>query len=147
MVAIVVAALTMLVGLSMPASTHGQASHPRTRSRAALLAKDGSGFDRSWNDFDITDNAVAAMLKAKPDSPVGVLADGTTPLTAFLPTDRAFQRLAESVTGKHVKTEKGVFTAVAGLGIDTVEAVLLYHVVPGAPRSPASRPVAATTWC
>ena len=72
------------------------------------------------------------MLKAKPDSPVGVLADGTTSLTAFLPTDRAFQRLAESVTGKHIKTEKGVFTAVAGLSIDTVEAVLLYHVVPGA---------------
>ncbi|GAA3571043.1 hypothetical protein GCM10022197_29390 [Microlunatus spumicola] len=133
MVAIVVAALTMLVGLSMPASAHGKTGHhPGTRSLAALLAKDGSGFDHNWNDFDITDNAVAAVLKAKPNSPVGVLADGTTPLTAFLPTDRAFQRLAESVTGKHIRTEKGVFTAVAGLGIDTVEAVLLYHVVPGA---------------
>jgi hypothetical protein len=29
-------------------------------------------------------------------------------------------------------TERQAFTAVAGLGIDTVETVLLYHVVPGA---------------
>jgi uncharacterized surface protein with fasciclin (FAS1) repeats len=130
---VVVAALTMLVGLTMPASAHGEASHLGTRSLATLLAKDGSGFDHSWNDFDITDNAVAAVLKAKPDSPVAVLADGTTPLTAFLPTDRAFQRLAQSVTGKRYKTEKAVFSALATtLGVDTIESVLLYHVVPGA---------------
>ena len=34
--------------------------------------------------------------------------------------------------GKKVKTEAGAFKAVAGLGIDTVEKVLEYHVVPGA---------------
>jgi uncharacterized surface protein with fasciclin (FAS1) repeats len=130
-VAIVVAALTMLVGLSMPASAD-KTSHPGTRSLATLLAKDGAKFDRNGNDFDITDAAVTAVLTAKPNSPVAVLADGTTPLTAFLPTDRAFRRLAESVTGKPVKSEKAAFTVVAGLGIDTVEAVLLYHVVPGA---------------
>ena len=31
-----------------------------------------------------------------------------------------------------IASEKAVFAAVAGLGIPTVEAVLLYHVVPGA---------------
>ena len=133
MAAVVVAALTMLVGLVMPASAHGKTAHLGTRSLATVLAKDGSGFDRNWNDFDITDNAVAAVLAAKPDSPVAVLADGKTPLTAFLPTDRAFRRLAQELTGKRYKSEKAVFTDLATtLGVDTIESVLLYHVVPGA---------------
>ena len=97
------------------------------------LAADGSGFDRNWNDFDITDNAVSAVLAAKPDSAVAVLADGTVALTAFLPTDRAFRKLAKDLTGKTYKTEAKVFGALAStLGIDTIENVLLYHVVPGA---------------
>ena len=97
-----------------------------------MLAKDGSGFDRNWNDFDIVDNAVTAVLTAKPGSAVGVLADGKVALTAFLPTDRAFRNLASDLTGKHYTSESAVFADVASLGIDTVEAVLLYHVVPGA---------------
>jgi uncharacterized surface protein with fasciclin (FAS1) repeats len=130
---VLVAALTMLVGLSMPASAQGKTSHLGTRSLATVLAQDGSGFDRNWNDFDITDHAVAAVLAAKPNSPVAVLADGKTPLTAFLPTDRAFRRLAQDLTGKRYRSEKAVFTDLATqLGVDTIESVLLYHVVPGA---------------
>ena len=72
------------------------------------------------------------MLASKPQSPVGILADGSAPLTAFIPTDRAFQRLVRSLTGSTPRTERKTFSAVAGLGIDTVETVLLYHVVPGA---------------
>src|SRR3954451_18222517 len=131
--ATVVAALTMLVGLTMPASAHGKTTEPGTRSLAAVLAKDGSGFDHNWNDFDITDNAVATVLKEKPGSPVAVLADGNTALTAFLPTDRAFRRLATDLTGKHYKSESAVFTDLATqLGVKTIESVLLYHVVPRA---------------
>lgn len=119
------------------ASAHGvghgtDQSATGTRSLAAVLAEDGSGFDRQWNDFDIVDNAVTAVLTAKPGSAVGVLADGTVALTAFLPTDRAFRRLASDLTGKRYTSESAVFADVASLGIDTVEAVLLYHVVPGA---------------
>jgi len=130
--AVLIAALTMLVGLVMPASAQGKTSHLGTRSLATLLARDGSGFDRNWNDFDILDNAVAAVLKAKPGSPVGVLADGKVALTAFLPTDRAFRRLATDLTRKHYRSEKAVFADLATLGVPTIEAVLLYHVVPGA---------------
>ena len=98
-----------------------------------MLAKDGARFDRNANDFDILDAAVTAVLTAKPGSPVAVLADGKTPLTAFLPTDRAFRRLAEDLTGKRYRSEKAVFTDLATtLGVDTIESVLLYHVVPGA---------------
>ncbi len=72
-----------------------------------------------------------AVLQAEPDSPVGVLTDGTVPLTAFLPDDRAFRILAADVTGHWERDEAGVFDAVASLGIGTVETVLLYHVAPG----------------
>ena len=42
----------------------------RTRSLATVLAKDGGGFDRNPWDYDILDNAVHAVLAAKPSSPV-----------------------------------------------------------------------------
>ena len=120
----------LAVGSAPTASAHSTTSG--NRSLASVLAKDGSGFDRNWNDFDIVDNAVQAVLKAKPNSPVKVLADGKTRVTAFLPTDRAFRILVKDLTGTSYRSEKAVFGAVAGLGIDTVETVLLYHVVPGA---------------
>jgi uncharacterized surface protein with fasciclin (FAS1) repeats len=129
------AALVGAIGIAGggPASAHtASTTTAGTRSLAAVLARDGSGFDQNWSDYDIVDNAVRAVLAAKPSSPVKVLADGTVPLTAFLPTDYAFARLAHDLTGRWYPSEKAVFTVVASLGIDTVEAVLLYHVVPGA---------------
>lgn len=115
------------VGLAPAASAAG------TTSLATVLAADGSGFDRSWYDFDIVDNAVAAVLAAKPTSPVAVLADGTVPLTAFLPNDRAFQVLAYDLTHRWYGSEDKVFAALAtAVGVDALEQVLLYHVVPGA---------------
>ena len=134
--ALAVALATMLatvLATALPASAHTGTHSTGTRSLAALLAKDGSGFDKNWSDYDILDNAVGAVLAAKPNSPVAVLADGNVPLTAFLPTDRGFRRLAHSLTGKWYHSEKKVFTKLAGtLGVDTIESVLLYHVVPGA---------------
>ncbi|GAA3454980.1 MULTISPECIES: fasciclin domain-containing protein [Dactylosporangium] len=104
-----------------------------TRSLAAVLTRDTGGFDRNGADYDILTKAVLTVLQAKPQSPVKVLTDGTVALTAFLPNDRAFERLAQDVGGgRTLPTEQQAFTAVAGLGIDTVEQVLLYHVVPGA---------------
>ncbi|HVN12494.1 MAG TPA: fasciclin domain-containing protein [Kineosporiaceae bacterium] len=63
---------------------------------------------------------------------MSVLTDGRVPVTAFIPDDNAFRLLVLSLTGKNVRSEQAVFQAVAGLGIPTVERVLLYHVVPGA---------------
>jgi len=104
-----------------------------TRSLATVLTSDKSGFDRNTKDFDILTAAVKAVLKAKPKSAVGVLADGSKPLTAFVPTDGAFKTLVADISGSHRQlSERQAFAAVAKLGIGTVEAVLLYHVVPGA---------------
>jgi len=118
----------------MAASPAAQAAPAKDRktSLAQVLAADGHRFDKKWGDLDILDAAVSAVLAAKPDSAVGVLAKPRTRLTAFLPTDRAFRQLAKDLTGSAPATEKKTFNALAdAAGIDVIEAVLLYHVVPG----------------
>lgn len=124
------AAAALSLAIASPASAATAPSG--TKSLAAVLTADGDQFDRNWYDYDIVTEAVLAVLKAKPSSPVGILADGTKPLTAFIPNDRAFQVLVADLTHQWLPSEKAVFGAVAGLGIDTVETLLLYHVVPGA---------------
>lgn len=127
-------ALAAVVAVAAPLAVAAPAeAAPRTRSLAAVLASDGNHFDRNRNDFDITAEAVKAVLRANPDSPVAVLADGDTALTAFLPTDRAFKYLNEELTGRFLKDEKRTFNSlVDAVGVETIEDVLLYHVVPGA---------------
>ncbi len=123
------AAVVAAVGTAPAAAT---GTPTGTTSLAEVLAADGDTFDRDWQDYDITTEAVNAVLAAKPDSAVGVLADGSTAVTAFIPDDRAFRILVNQISGSWLHSEEDVFGAVAGLGIDTVETVLLYHVVPGA---------------
>ncbi|MCC6496933.1 MAG: fasciclin domain-containing protein [Propionibacteriaceae bacterium] len=108
---------------------------PGEQSLAAVLTADGNGtFDQNWYDYDIVTQAVLGVLAAKPDSNVKLLTDGSVALTAFIPNDRAFRLLAHDLTHKWYSTEKGVFDKlVAKLGIDAIENVLLYHVVPGGP--------------
>jgi hypothetical protein len=103
-----------------------------TTPLATVLAPYAGSYNTNWHDYNIVTHAVFAVLKAKPSSAVGVLAKGNVALTAFVPNDRAFQILVKQLTGKTVRTEAGVFAAVATLGIPTIEKVLLYHVVPGA---------------
>jgi uncharacterized surface protein with fasciclin (FAS1) repeats len=124
------AAVAASGGASTTAAAHRSSG---TDSLAQLLAADGHGFDHRWGDFDVLDRVVGTVLTAKPDSPVAVLADGRTRLTAFLPTDRAFRKLARALTGHRPATERGVYRALASTAdVDTLETVLLYHVVPGA---------------
>ena len=127
------AAVSLATGAVVALAPSASAAPPTgTTSLAAVLASDGDTFDRRWSDFDILDQAIGAVLAAKPASAVGVLADGTVPLTAFLPNDRAFQLLARDLTHHWYGSEQKVLTALAGaVGIDAIEQVLLYHVVPG----------------
>ena len=121
-----------LVGATVLVSAPAASAADGTTSLATVLKAGQAKFDKDYMDYDIVTKAVEAVLAAKPDSAVKVLADGSTALTAFIPNDQAFLNLASALTGKKVSTEAGAFKAVAGLGIDTVETVLLYHVVPGA---------------
>jgi hypothetical protein len=130
--AAVVAAVAALVGTAAAAPAAAHTSPHGTRSLATVLAADGDRFDHNWYDFDIVDQAVAAVLAAKPGSPVGVLAQGSVPLTAFIPNDRAFQLFAFDLTHRWERSERGVLNRIVrAVGVDAVEQVLLYHVVPG----------------
>ncbi len=122
-------AVAVLAGVGLaPASNADQLG---TTSLASVLTATTPAFDNNWNDYDVVTAAVLAVLTAKPASPVGLLADGTVALTAFIPTDKAFRNLAKEATGTKIRTEQEAFNVVASLGIDAVESVLLYHVVPG----------------
>jgi uncharacterized surface protein with fasciclin (FAS1) repeats len=123
--------MTAALGLTAAPAAQAHGTHLKSRSLAAVLTSDGNTFDRNAYDYDVLTQAVLTVIAAKPSSPVTVLTDGKTPLTAFLPNDLAFERLVKDLTGSWPKSERAAFTAVAGLGIDTVETVLLYHVVAG----------------
>ena len=135
-----VAAGAALAGLLVPSLAAADGARPDqrqalgNRSLASALTAHGNGtFDRNWNDYDIVTQAVLAVLKAKPTSPVSVLTQGKVRLTAFIPDDRSFRRLVKDLTGTSPRTERATFNAlVSAVGVDTVEQVLLYHVVPGA---------------
>jgi len=123
-------ALAATAGLATAGPSSAAQGH---RSLAKLLTSDGNTFDKNKNDFDIVTEAALAVVGAKPDSPVALIADGSTRLTVFAPTDEAFRLLAKDLTGKTIKSEKKIFDALVELaGVDTIETVLLYHVVPGA---------------
>jgi len=144
------AALAVGVGLltSMPA-TSAHAASQRTIADVLLsdtARDDADGFDHRWSDFDIVTQAVLlfpdiAAAAAEPDAT----------LTVFAPTDAAFRALVQDLTGQRLDSEADVFAAVAGLGIDTVRAVLTYHVVPtelsygAARRAVESGPVSLPT--
>lgn len=100
-----------------------------------VLEADGTAFDANWYDFDIVEAAARAVVDAKGagNTTVAALANPDAALTVFAPNDRAFQVLARDLTGKWYGTEAGVVNGIVGaLGadaIDTLETVLLYHVL------------------
>jgi uncharacterized surface protein with fasciclin (FAS1) repeats len=110
-----------------------QAQRAGTDSLAALLAADGQKLDKNWNDFDIVEAAVLTVAGEKPDTPLLALTKGKKRLTAFVPTDKAFRKLVADLTGTAPANEKATVKAIlATYDVDTIETVLLYHVVSGA---------------
>jgi uncharacterized surface protein with fasciclin (FAS1) repeats len=126
-----VASVALAGGFAVAAAPSASAGQLGEKSLGSILLADGDEFDNNPWDYDILTQAAVAVLGEKPKSDVGLLLDGSVPLTAFLPTDRAFDKLVIDLTGSSAGSEKATFKVVASLGIDTVETVLLYHVVPG----------------
>ena len=122
-------AATLISGGALIAAPSAVANDGTNSLAAVLTAK--NSFDNDGSNYDILTAAVLAVLEAKPKSTVSALTDGSVALTAFIPNDDAFINLVEAYTGAAPATESAAFTAVATLGIDTVENVLLYHVVVG----------------
>ena len=104
-----------------------------------VLDLPNAAFDKNFNDFDVFTAVWLEVWGERPASPVQAIAQGGTALTAFVPTDRAFQRVVKHLTGKTFKRESQIADAVMSLGAKTVEKVILYHVVIGDPiLSPAA---------
>jgi hypothetical protein len=98
-----------------------------------------ASFDNDFNDFDVFTDLWMRVWGELPESPIQAISQGNTALTAFVPTDRAFQRVVKFLTGKTYKSEARIANAVMSLGAKTVEKVILYHVVVGDPiLSPAA---------
>ena len=132
--AVAIAAAAGLAAVPMMAGT-AQAAPGTTSLGEVLLAdtvKGAPSFDKNGRDFDILTAAVLGVLESNEESPVGLLLDGEVTLTAFIPTDKAFERTAGDlgITAKNEAKLTGKL--VDALGIHTIEQVLLYHVVPGA---------------
>ncbi len=122
--------LGLTAALAIPAVAPASASTKPTL--AQILLSDSkwdakNGFDSNPYDLDIVTQAVLLF----PDL-TAAASDPTANLTVFLPTDFAFRQLVRDLTGKTVYKESEVFNAVAGLGVDTVKAVLMYHIIGGA---------------
>jgi uncharacterized surface protein with fasciclin (FAS1) repeats len=138
-IAALLSAAALAATLAVPAS----AAEPPSNV-AEVLGADGVAFDSNWYDFDIVEKAALTVIDAKSgDTAVALLADDDAVLTVLAPNDRAFQVLVASLTGRWYWNEATVFAklveAVKGLNggdmaktVDTIENVLLYHVIPGA---------------
>ena len=98
-----------------------------------VLNLQGAAFDRNSADFDIFTWVFMDVWGQLPNSPVEAISKGDTALTAFVPTDAALRNLVKYLTGKTLKSERAVANAVMSLGAETVEKVILYHVIVGDP--------------
>ncbi len=98
-----------------------------------VLNLKNTSFDNNFSDFDVFTSLWMDVWGQLPESAIQVISDGNTALTAFVPTDRAFQRVVKHLTGKKLKSEARIADAVMSLGTKTVEKVILYHVVVGDP--------------
>jgi uncharacterized surface protein with fasciclin (FAS1) repeats len=108
------------------AASPAEASHQRTIADVLLSDSrrdDANGFDRNWHDYDIVTQAVLAF-----DDLTEAASNPDAELTVFAPTDRAFKKLVSDL-GVQTANEQQVFDAVLTLGLDTVKAVLQYHIL------------------
>ncbi len=140
----VVAAVALVVSPLSVAQAEGETVEATsvvlsTLPLTEVLNLSSAAFDENLGDYDIFTYLFLDVWGAKPFSAVGVISDGYTSLTAFVPTDRAFRKLTKALTGKRLKSESAIADTVMSLGVKAVEQVLLYHVVLGAPiESPAA---------
>ena len=128
-------ALTLAAaGTALAAPTAMASGYAGTTPLSDVLLADGDTFDDNIWDYDIVTQAALTVIEATGgDTDVALLTQGDVALTAFIPRDIAFYRLVEDLTGTWPSSEEEAFEVVASLGVDTVEKVLLYHVVPGGP--------------
>lgn len=90
-------------------------------------------FDSDLSNFDIFTFLTLDVLGKRPNSRLWRMADGTVPMTAFIPTDRAFKKLVKALTGVNYSSERKIYNVARTLGTDKLNQILLYHFVFGDP--------------
>jgi uncharacterized surface protein with fasciclin (FAS1) repeats len=134
--AVLAGALAVPAAATEPSFGNGAAA---PGSVYAVLAAD-DGFDFNGRDYDILEAAAETVINAKGAANLGALNNPDAELTVFAPNDNAFRWLVFSLTGRWYWSEATVLDklvgAVSGVvgdaaTINTIEAVLLYHVVDG----------------
>jgi uncharacterized surface protein with fasciclin (FAS1) repeats len=134
-VSLALAGAALVIATAVPAVSAAAPIDGPAGSVLDVLEADGTALDGNWYDFDIVEAAARAVVDAKGagGTTVAALANPDAALTVFAPNDRAFQVLAHDLTGKWYGTEAGVVngivTALGANAIETLEDVLLYHVL------------------
>ena len=128
-----IAALTALA-MALPAAAQkpawaGPPAEETIVETAVALSGTPFEFDSNADDFDILVAAVTVTGVADD------VLNGSEDYTVFAPTDQAFLDLASVLADAPVTDEGDAFDIVAGLGVDTVVAVLSYHVTDGVRNS------------
>lgn len=111
---------------------------PRSSRKAASLgsvsldraiSSSGAAPYPSAGKLEIFKALKSRVLKAKPSSALSVLNEGTMPRTVFIPTDRAFVRLVQRITGEPKLSEGLALSYLSGLPLKRLESLLLRHKV------------------
>jgi uncharacterized surface protein with fasciclin (FAS1) repeats len=100
---------------------------------STVLKVDEFAFDGDLSDFDIFTFLALDVMGKRPKTRLWRLSDGYFPMTAFVPTDRAFKKLVKSMTGVRYTRERRIYEVARTLGTDKLNQVLLYHLVFGDP--------------
>lgn len=86
-------------------------------------------------EFDVLEAAVLAVESAG-ILPAATLLSSEGPFTVFAPTDKAFDKLAEDLSGEDFDSDDEVVGwLVANVGLETIADILTWHVVTGAVES------------
>ena len=86
-----------LTALTATAPANAQVAAKGNDSLAGVLTSDGNTFDKNADDFDILTEAALAVIAAKPDSPVALLADGRRGSPSSPRPTEAFRLLAKDL--------------------------------------------------
>lgn len=101
---------------------------------ATLLTSEGAvdGVHINPKNYDVYASLVGLFVENSmaPKSSDLYLLFGNTALTAFIPTDAAFQQLATQLTGKNSTSLQGIVTDLGSLGKQRLEQLLEYSIVP-----------------
>lgn len=132
----------LLAGLMMVlAAAPASADETSEMTLADMILADADGqYDWKFWDYDIIGEVVLAIVQdATGDNPTvstDLLAatDPEQTLTAFLPDDMAFRRLAHDLTGRWIWRESKIIPALldaVGGDLQLINDIVEYHVVPG----------------